>query len=79
MFKHRMEIVHNHGNGFRFSQERVNFHNAFQWQKIHTSSNVLHYTALSQKCIIDVVHYYSYPSALFYENYTLAQFYSYIS
>ena len=35
MFKHRMEIVHNHGNGYRdwfvlperFSLERFNFHN----------------------------------------------------
>ena len=42
MFKNQMEIVHNHGNGYRdwlperFSLERVNFHNVFQWQRIHT-------------------------------------------
>ena len=35
MFKHRKEIVHNHGNGLvvlpeGFSLERVNFHNVFQ-------------------------------------------------
>ena len=38
MFKHCMEIVHNHGNVVlpeRFSLERVNFHNVFQWERIH--------------------------------------------
>ena len=40
MFKHRMEIVHNHGNGYRdylFYQnvfpQRVNFHNVFPTAK----------------------------------------------
>ena len=39
-------------------------------RRIRVSSNVLHYTALLQKCLIDVVHHYSYPSAQFDENYT---------
>ena len=44
MFRHWMEIVHHHSNGYRdwlvvlperFSLERVNFYNVFQWQRIH--------------------------------------------
>ena len=38
------------------------------------SSNVLHHTALLQKCLIDVVNHYSYPSVQFDENYTSVQF-----
>ena len=38
------------------------------------SSNVLHCTALLQKCLIDVAHHYSYSSAQFDENYTSVQF-----
>ena len=35
---------------------------------LEDSSNVLHYTAFLQKCLIDVVHHYPYPSAQFNEN-----------
>ena len=45
-----------------------------RFRTLKKSSNVLHYTALLQKCLIDVVHHYSYPSVQFVENYTLAQF-----
>ena len=34
---------------------------------------VMYYTIL-QKCLIDVVHHYSYPSVQFDENYTSVQF-----
>ena len=50
MFKHCMEIVHNQGNVVlpeRFSLDRVNFHNVFQWQRIQKLRDYLEVYSLS--------------------------------
>ena len=46
------------------------------YKDVELSTVVMYYTIqhFLQKCLIDVVHHYSYPSARFDENYTSVQF-----